>query len=52
MDYKQLVKNILYFILYCLMDIEEIMWNIADFIIKPVALLRRWVAYRISKLKR
>jgi len=43
-------RNILYFVLYRLMDIEELCWNIAELVIKPFALLRRWVAYRISKL--
>lgn len=50
MDYKQLVKKIAYFILYSLMDIENLLWNIADIIIYPVARLRKWVIYRISKL--
>lgn len=43
-------RNILYFALYRLMDMEELAWNIADLVIKPFALLRRYVAYRISKL--
>lgn len=49
MDNQQLVKNVLYFILYRLMDVEEIMWNIAEFIIKPVVIVRRKVAEAISK---
>lgn len=44
-------RIILYFILYRLMDVEEIMWNVAEFAIKPVALLRRKVAYWITLTK-
>lgn len=34
--------------MFRLMDLESIMWDIADFIIKPVALLRRGVANIIN----
>lgn len=43
-------RTILYFILYRLMDIEELAWNIADVVIWPFAKLRRVVAHRISQL--
>lgn len=41
---------ILYFFLYRLMDAEEIMWNIADWVIWPVAIARRRIAHWIAKL--
>ena len=38
------VKWFHYFVLYRLMDIESIMWDVADFLIKPVAFLKgRWL---------
>jgi len=40
----------LYLILYFLMDVESFLWDVAELLIKPTALLRRWVAYRISLL--
>jgi hypothetical protein len=40
----------LYLFLYFLMDVESALWDIAEFLIKPTALLRRWIAYRISLL--
>lgn len=47
---SQLKRIVLYTLLYRLMDVEEILWNVADFIIKPFALMRRWTAYQISKM--
>lgn len=45
----KLVKiKILYFVMYRLMDLESIMWDIAEIFIKPVALLRRGVANIIN----
>lgn len=40
--------KILYFVMFRLMDLESIMWDIAEFLIKPVALLRRGVANIIN----
>jgi hypothetical protein len=40
----------LYFLLALLIDIESFLWDIAEILIKPLALLRRWVAYRLSLL--
>lgn len=40
----------LYKTLYLLLDIENLWWKIAEIIIKPTAMLRRWVAYQLSKL--
>jgi hypothetical protein len=34
------------------MDLEEIMWNIADVLIMPVAKLRRYVAFFINNLNK
>jgi hypothetical protein len=48
MEKSPIKLKILYFIMYRLMDLESIMWDIADFIIKPVALLRRGVANIIN----
>lgn len=52
METKQKKRKIkiLYAILYILLDIENLWWKIADLIIKPLAILRRWVAYRLSLL--
>lgn len=52
METKQKKRKIkiLYAILYFLLDIENLWWKIADLIIKPLAMLRRWVAYELSKL--
>ena len=43
--------KILYFVLYRLMDLESLLWAIADIIIRPVSKLRNWITYRISKNK-
>lgn len=40
--------KILYFVMFRLMDLESIMWDIAEFFIKPIALLRRGVANIIN----
>lgn len=40
----------LYFILYRIMDLESLLWDLADIIIKPVAYLRRSVVRKISDL--
>ena len=45
---NQFKVKVMYAILYFLMDMENFLWDLADFIIYPVAWLRRWVAYRIS----
>ena len=51
MDNQQKIKvKVLYAILYTLLDIENLWWKIAEIIIKPLATLRRWVAYQLSKL--
>lgn len=52
METKQKKRKIkiLYAILYFLLDIENLWWKIADLIIKPLATVRRWVAYRLSLL--
>jgi len=40
--------KILYWVMFRLMDIESIMWAIADAVIFPIALLRRVVAKIIN----
>jgi hypothetical protein len=50
MENKQIKIKILYSVLLFLIDIEGLLWDIAEFLIKPLALLRRWVAYRLSLL--
>ena len=34
-------NSVMYFVLNRLMDLEEIMWNVADLLIKPVVFLRK-----------
>lgn len=46
---ESIAKRFLYSILYFLMDIETLMWDFTEFIIKPIVWLRRKVAYKISK---
>lgn len=51
MDNQPPIKvKVLYLVLYFLMDVESFLWDVAELLIKPTALLRRWVAYRISLL--
>lgn len=45
-------KRFLYKVLDILIIIESIMWDIASFIIKPVAWFRRKVAEKLSKLNK
>lgn len=40
--------KILYFVMFRLMDLESILWDIGDFLIKPIATLRRKVAKIIN----
>jgi len=51
METKQKKRKIkiLYAILYILLDIENLWWKIAELIVKPLATLRRYVAYLLSK---
>jgi hypothetical protein len=49
MDKSPKQPKFLYKILYLLMDLESLMWDIADFIIKPVAKCRGFVTRRIAK---
>jgi len=39
----------LYKVMFILMDIESVLWDIADFIIKPVAICRGIVTRKIAK---
>lgn len=48
MDKSQKVKR-LYKVLSILMDIESVLWDIAEFIIKPVAKCRGFVTRKIAK---
>lgn len=48
---SSIAHNILFFILLRLMDCEEIMWNIAEFFIKPVARMRGEVAKRLKTMQ-
>lgn len=40
--------KILYFAMFRLMDLESILWDIGEFLIKPIATLRRKVAEIIN----
>jgi len=46
---KKIRLIILYFILFRIIDIESIMWDIADFMIKPFSKLRHFIALIIKK---
>lgn len=48
MDKSPKVKR-LYKVLFILMDIESVLWDIAEFIIKPVAKCRGFVTRKIAK---
>ena len=43
--------KVLYFILWRVMDIESLLWDIASFIIKPVAILRKIIINKLAKLQ-
>lgn len=47
----EVLKSVLMFTMYRLMDIESLMWTIADITIFPIAWLRRYLAFTISNLK-
>lgn len=48
MDKSPKVKR-LYKTLFIIMDIESVLWDIAEFIIKPVAKCRGFVTRKIAK---
>lgn len=43
--------KVLYFILWRVMDLESLLWDIASFIIKPVAILRKIIINKLAKLQ-
>jgi len=45
---KDFKLKIMYSVLNLLIDLESLLWDIAEFFIYPTAKFRRWVAYRIS----
>lgn len=49
MKNKTLGIKLLYWIMFRLMDCESILWWVADHIIKPTALLRRYIAKVLAK---
>lgn len=49
MDKSPKQTKFLYRILYFLMDVESLLWDIAEFIIKPVAKCRGFVTRKIAR---
>lgn len=41
--------KILYFLLYRVMDLESLQWDIADFLIKPTALFKAYIIRKIAR---
>ena len=42
--------KILYAILYFILDVENALWTIADFLIRPVKMIRGVFAYKINDI--
>lgn len=49
MQKKNYTLKVLYFLMFRFMDVESIMWWVADHLIYPVALIRRYTASIINK---
>ncbi len=49
MQNKSPKLKILYFILYRIMDMESLLWDITEFIVKPIAKMRQVITNIIAK---
>lgn len=48
---QTVLVKFLYFILFRLMDIESALWDIAEFIIKPIAMFKGIIIKKLAKLQ-